>query len=849
MQNGLIAHLRGQNKMKKLLSGLFLFLISGAAFADSAWNTTGLPTPVASHTDLSVAYLAQVFGTVGNSLQGTSGQMLGMLFSKLNEGIMVVAGFWLIYTVITIILRSAMDGSFMGQNKNVFWVVIRIAIAFAMLIPGPMTGYNIIQDIVMKVVVEGVSLADQTWNYGLGYIGTGGTLWRTPETTGGGTAVVSQGQAKQILTPAQSIFNAEVCMVASSMQNANDAQGSSGSGVVNGPAPTLYSVVEKSASNGSGSFQFPGLGNSKNYSTNIQNGSESGNCGGVTWGPESSGITGSDANGQSSELMAKAALSQMVYDLYPAAQKYACQNYTGGGNVCSGVDTDSSDVSSDNINATFNSLVNYVNGVYPLAQAANEGAAKTMMDFIPNAMKEGWMIAGRYYWDLSQIQAYMGKVSNIGSYSPPKASGYSAATSQSSSLKTFMATSSLKNAWSSYKSGALTQLTNYSQASGAGDTGQQYPEVEKDSGNKILDLFLGPTIGDIVSLFALFSAKAGAMGMGPDPILFLHEVGMKSMAVAGDIWIGLAIVLFGASAATIVCQSTLNLDTPLQAISDWIKPPLMILAAALLGIGVLLGYYVPLYPFMLFTFGVIGWIISVIEAMVAAPLIAFGLTHPEGHDFLGEAKQGLILLLGVFLRPVLMVIGLIAGMILSYVSLRILVYTYSGFLSDIFYQAVPYNSGTGSPGDVVAGAAIATGNVAAGSGGISGLVMSLFTFPLMLAIFAALVYVVTNQCFSLIYRLPDYVLRWIGGPTEQSMSAQMAGQMQGAISQMGSQMGSGGNAGHKGIQKGKAQRDAAGGDKGNDTSHSGGNSPKGDGKPPSGGGKPPGGTSGAITAT
>ena len=70
--------------------------------------------------------------------------------------------------------------------------------------------------------------------------------------------------------------------------------------------------------------------------------------------------------------------------------------------------------------------------------------------------------------------------------------------------------------------------------------------------------------------------------------------------------------------------------------------------------------------------------------MLAAPLVAFGLTHPEGHDFLGEAKQGAILLLGVFLRPVLMVIGLIAGMILSYVALRIVVYTFSGLAIDLF---------------------------------------------------------------------------------------------------------------------------------------------------------------------
>src|SRR5262245_8564745 len=105
--------------MKKILSGLFLFFMSSLAFASNGW-ASGNVHPVADHTDMSIAYLAQVFGTVGNSLQGTSGQMLGMLFSKLNEGIMVVAGLWLVYTILTIILRSAMDGSFMGQNKHVF---------------------------------------------------------------------------------------------------------------------------------------------------------------------------------------------------------------------------------------------------------------------------------------------------------------------------------------------------------------------------------------------------------------------------------------------------------------------------------------------------------------------------------------------------------------------------------------------------------------------------------------------------------------------------------------------------------------------------------------------------------
>ena len=94
----------------------------------------------------------------------------------------------------------------------------------------------------------------------------------------------------------------------------------------------------------------------------------------------------------------------------------------------------------------------------------------------------------------------------------------------------------------------------------------------------------------------------------------------------------------------------------------WIVPIMMMLAIGCLTVGATLGYYVPMYPYIMFSFGCLGWMIAILEAMVAAPLIALGLTHPEGHDFLGKAEQAIMLLLGIFLRPVLMVVGLIGRM-------------------------------------------------------------------------------------------------------------------------------------------------------------------------------------------
>ncbi|WP_157843695.1 hypothetical protein [Candidatus Coxiella mudrowiae] len=100
-------------------------LFSASAWADTIFTDFTDNTEINSHHDLSISYLSQIFGTVGNVLYGTIGhRMLGKLFYKLNEGIIVVAGLWLAYTVSTMVLPVIQDGSFMGPNKNVALVFL-----------------------------------------------------------------------------------------------------------------------------------------------------------------------------------------------------------------------------------------------------------------------------------------------------------------------------------------------------------------------------------------------------------------------------------------------------------------------------------------------------------------------------------------------------------------------------------------------------------------------------------------------------------------------------------------------------------------------------------------------------
>lgn len=188
-------------------------------------------------------------------------------------------------------------------------------------------------------------------------------------------------------------------------------------------------------------------------------------------------------------------------------------------------------------------------------------------------------------------------------------------------------------------------------------------------------------------------------------------------------------------------------------------------AAVFFSLGVVLAVYIPMLPFVLFLFGVVAWLMSVTEAMVAAPLVALGMTHPEGHDLLGKSEQALILLLGVFVRPITMLFGILMAIIVS----QILVGLFHLSFSSLTVAALL--STKSSSGDVLTGQAV----VACG-------ILLIYIYVLMSVI---------EQSYSLIYVIPERILRWVGGPQDQSGVGQLAEQAKGETQQAAGQAASG----------------------------------------------------------
>ena len=226
------------------------------------------------------------------------------------------------------------------------------------------------------------------------------------------------------------------------------------------------------------------------------------------------------------------------------------------------------------------------------------------------------------------------------------------------------------------------------------------------------------------------------------------------------------------------------------------------MSGALFYAGFMLGFYAPLYPYLLFLFGGISWMMSIIEGMVAIPLVCLGLTHPDGQDFTGRAEQALMLSLSIFLRPVLMVIGFVAAFVLSYVSFSIVNHMFGRVIVGMF-------SNNASPEAPIMGITAlmngkSTNFVNFGQFTGNGFA-DLIVFCLLIVAYGLISVEIVTQSFGAIHVVPDMVLRWIGGPVQQDQTERFADKVKSGLStgaQQGGKMG-----GDAVIGAGKAQGD------------------------------------------
>ena len=309
---------------------------------------------------------------------------------------------------------------------------------------------------------------------------------------------------------------------------------------------------------------------------------------------------------------------------------------------------------------------------------------------------------------------------------------------------------------------------------------------------------------------------------GINPVIALANMGTYYINFAGNMW-EVIIITEALLSATMIGAILIPLTgIVLPLIFSWL--------GIMVSIGFVTAYYIPFVPYMIFTFGSIAWLMAVVESMVAAPIVALGVIHPEGHDTFGKAEPAIMILMNIFLRPSMMIIGYIAAISITYVGVWI--------LNSGFNQAIEFTSNTGlytqgGPQTGEGGGNAAATNIVGGavyflttlfglnssvgsqiaipapqvnvsartiSGGYTGWA-GVAAYFFMILIYTTMYMTIVEKAFTLISVLPDKVLRWIGGQPESygEGAAQWAEQAKGKIEKGGEDTAKGMGAVGKGM--------------------------------------------------
>ncbi|MCF8028888.1 MAG: DotA/TraY family protein [Desulfobacteraceae bacterium] len=205
-------------------------------------------------------------------------------------------------------------------------------------------------------------------------------------------------------------------------------------------------------------------------------------------------------------------------------------------------------------------------------------------------------------------------------------------------------------------------------------------------------------------------------------------VGMYAVGAAGSTALG-KLPLVGAlgDAAKSVINGTAGTLTAAVALA---------LLAPVFLLGLTLAYYLPAVPFLVWTVALIGWIIMVLEAMVAGPVWAAMHASPDGEGIAGDrGSQGYLLFLQILLRPVLMVIGFFFALLMIHVIGHV------GGMFTVFFHGLAAEEAVVGP--ITAAAGIFIGSI--------------------------LMVVLVHKSFHLIFVLPEHLNDWFGNQHASQM--------------------------------------------------------------------------------
>jgi conjugal transfer/type IV secretion protein DotA/TraY len=219
---------------------------------------------------------------------------------------------------------------------------------------------------------------------------------------------------------------------------------------------------------------------------------------------------------------------------------------------------------------------------------------------------------------------------------------------------------------------------------------------------------------------------------------------LAQLAGLGKTLLTNTIIAFGSGTAAGLV-GILGKQSVTSTVAITISKVLLNVAYVGLAAGILLYYVVPFMPFIYFFFAIVGWAKTIFEAMVGIPLWALAHMRYDGPGFPTQGSMyGYFLLLDIFIRPVLIIAGLVASTTIFYAVAKT--------FNNIFDIVSSNLSGFDTPGSLGL-PADTPGSISYDRGPLDELIFTL--------IYAVVLYMIGTGCFKMIDMFPQKILRWM----------------------------------------------------------------------------------------
>lgn len=703
--------------------------------------------------DAAIEMLREIFGTAithivgGNpgAAESAAANMLGTAFGYFNGGVLFFGSILLTWVTVFGLTNTANDGQVLGKKWSTFYTPLRTFAASAFLIPST-SGYSMVQLAILLIVTWSVGFASNMWGRVVDYVVNTQAIEQ---------AVQSVQEDPNFDQMAYSALRMQVCAYAAT-QGINQTMGQGTvnfqSSVVN-DATASYGLQSPNATGLSSPSFVPNSSpyRSATYTTTVMMkdakwaGSED-ICGKMVL---TNTYIKPDTNANATQSVAAAVRNAVNTIRF----KYAIGLMDPNGEigviakeVIQVAETQNQTISAKSVNDRIVAIRSKM--MAEIIQEVRNQVSNDNAVLLQKFKEKGWVMAGSLHRELAQIKDAIRSVTTAKSEYVPGSSNVShlmASGAVSVSIQTVMARyDSLvatiiqkgnpnSNTVSTTGKPVLPSLQTSFTADDFTDGGNSIKSRVTAYFNKLPDRAMQGLI--------FYLAEDGS-----DPVMQVKNIGdwmtslaevlmlTKAMVSASldGLFAGLQtaaqqqIAGFNASALGAPVIGTVkfchSLVTELWTVAS---PGVMTLLYG----GYFLGIWIPMVPFYIFALGVIGWLVQVVESLAAGSFwMVMHLTPERDDSFIGSQQQGYLLLMSLFARPPLMVLGVVASMAILTPAIR---FVNAGFISA--FRIIQADSITG-----------------------------LLSVAGYMLIYGVIVFGVFILVFSLPQTLPDRILRWIG---------------------------------------------------------------------------------------